>query len=768
MFKNNIKIALRNLLRNKLHSIINILGFSISMASFIFIILYLNFELSYDKFHNNCDNIYRIDEPTGIWTPSSLATRIKEEMPEVVEAIRIDYYTQASKKAFTFKDKIFNENKFFLVDPEFFDLFSFELISGNAKSILNEPGSIIISESVAKKYFGKENAIGKVLKYENEQDYIVKGILANIPENTHFQIDLLASYKNLKKSGNVITYLQLDDNVSPESFLDKLDELDTKRTGKTWRNSYQLQKVTDIHLKSHIRGEISINGNLTEIYLFSAIALIILLIACINYMNLATARYIKRIKEVSIRKVVGARKNQLIRQFLGESIIISVIAIIFAVILVEIFLPYINQILERNITLYNYNNILIIGGLILFAIITGLISGCYPAFFLSSIKVQSLIKGINKNKLSTETSRKILVIFQFSLTIFFIIFTLSVKQQMKYIRNKDMGFSMDKIINIPINDSIGSKHYALKDELLMNPGISEITFSNFRIGENNWYQSTTWEGMEEGEQDMMCWIPVDYDFINTFKLEITKGNNFSQSSKKELEYIINESAEKHIGWDDPIGKEFEIVGKGKVIGVVKDFNYKSLYTKVEPCVLVAYPEEFNIISLKMNEYNNEQKTRIKKVWESIIPEKPCEPYLFADNYYSLYQSEQKTDKTMSTMVILTIIISCMGLFGLTSFITNQRTKEIGIRKAIGASVSNIILMLSKEFAILVIISNIIAWPFAYFVIKKWLMNYEYNISISIFNFIIPGIIVMILALLTVYLQSIKAANTKPVDTLRHE
>jgi len=533
MFKNYFKIAIRNIYRNKLYSFINLVGFSVGMACAIMIILYVRLELSYDKYHENEDNLYRVVMTDWIGSPAALAEAIEMEIPEIEKAITIDYFTRESGvKAFKYNDNQFNEKHFFLADPGFFDLFTFEFISGDKNTALMQPNSLVLTESTAKRYFGDDDPIGEILIYENRKDFIITAVIEDVPQNTHFSFDLLAPFKNMPElynndyytcwgCANFETYILLRENTIPKGIANKIGEIYMQYSGRE-EHDFIMQKVTNVHLTSKLRGELGQNGSITEIIIYSVIALIVLLIACVNYMNLAIARFSKRIREVGIRKIVGAGRIQIISQFLGEAIFLCLISLIFAVILVEIFLPGFNNIIGKQIILYESNKVLIITGLIVFAILTGIVSGSYPALFLSSKKLLILIKGDFIKRKRGLSLRKIMVISQFGISVFFIVFMLMSRSQIKFINTTDLGFTKENIVILPLGEQMSEKFLTFRDELLKYPNIEDVSFSKFAVGDPGYYQTAEWEGQDENMDVSMFASPVDRNLLIHIKSKYFK------------------------------------------------------------------------------------------------------------------------------------------------------------------------------------------------------------------------------------------------------
>ena len=706
MLVNYIKIIVRNLIKFKGYTFINIAGLAIGISSCILILLWIQSELSYDQFHVNKENLYRAVQDGYIGSPAPLAPIIEERIPEILKTVRIDNFTGSKGVVFSNGDNRFTETKFYLVDPAFLAVFTFPLIAGDPNTALDDVNSIVITEELSLKYFGDTNSVGKILTYEGTRDFMVTGVMKNIPENTHLKFDVIVSFQNLPLltgyakyleswgAQNFVTYFLAVDGVAPDVINDKMfelyKELSPNDNNPVKNYPYHLQKVTDIHLNSNLRKELSPNGNKSDVIVFTAIAFMVLLIGCINYMNLATARFMRRSKEVGIRKVVGAKRSQLIIQFLSEATILTIASTIIAIVIVEAVLPAFSQVLDRSLEFHS-QNLDVIFGLMGLALVTGILSGSYPAFYLSSAKPTSILKSGMISGARGAAFRKILVVLQFSLSIFFIIFSITITMQVAYFDKMDLGFDKDQVLNIPFGDKYGPQYNALRKELIGLAGVKNVCFSRFLLSDKNYNQSTWWEGMPEDENESMRWFPVDNHFIETFDLELVKGNNFSGYSMENKQYIINESAAKFIGWDDPVGKQMDILGRGEVVGVVKDFNFRSLHHSVEPLILMPYPKLFTYASIKIAGADVQGSIAdIGKIWKQMIPDRPFDYFFFDEDYDMMYKKEQKTSRVFHYASILAIIISSLGLFGLASFMIETRTKEIGVRKTLGASITNIL------------------------------------------------------------------------------
>ena len=799
MFKNYLTIALRNIVRNKTYSFINISGLAVGMAACLLILLYVEHELSYDRFHEKSSQIYRVvyQSPGHFYmgrdhvavTSAPLAPALMNEFPEVIHATRI--YKQSlfgRGELLSYEDKRFYENRFYWGDANIFNVFSFPLVRGNPETALQEPHSIVISEKMASKYFGDQEPLGRVLTYDNKHDFIITGIMKDVPDNSHLQFDFLASFSFLQEINKYIdnwgnksyyTYVLLDKNTSRVEFEKKISTLVEKYRGEDFRSEnrtpliYYLQSLSSIHLQSHLNFEIEPTANIQQIYLFVVIGFIILIIGCINYMNLSTARSVNRAREVSLRKVAGAQRHQLIWQFIGESLILSLIALFLAAVLVELFLPIFNSFIDKNIQSKYFDNPEYLITLLGLGIVVGLIAGSYPAFFISSFKPATVLKGELKSGSKGTLFRNILVVAQFLTSIIFIISTIIIYKQTEYIKYKNLGFNREQVIVIPFRHaSISGNPESIKNELLRNPNIRGVTFSSWLPNNIKTLRGPiTWEGKDEDAKIDFYHVEVDHDFIDMFEIELAEGRNFSKEySTDRQEYILNETALERIGWETALDKQFGLGGSevGSVIGVVNDFHFHSLHFEIEP-LMITLGEWQSYISVKTYIHNiSETINYLETTWKKYLPEHPIEYFFLDDDFEKMYQSEIRLAKAFRYFTFLAIIIASFGLFCLASFTTEQRTKEIGIRKVAGASVGQIVGLLCKEFIILVLIANVIAWPVAWYAMSRWLENFAYRIDLGLGTFILAGLLALVIALATVSYQAIKAATANPVEALRYE
>lgn len=786
MIKNYIKVALRNTIRHKGYSFINIAGLAIGMACSIILFLYIQNELSYDRFHKNSERIYRVisqsegDSKVSLFakTPAPLAPALVNDFPEIEQAVRLgknNFYV-------TFRNKRFNETIIF-ADPEIFSVFSFPLTAGDPQTALTEPHSLVLSEKAAEKYFGKEEPLGKILRLGDWQDFRITGILKNIPENSHLRFDFLARFEDYAARhfdqwgiSNYYTYVLVSNNFSQKAYDEKLPGFVEKYAGSdawyVYKRRFPLQAMTRIHLHSSLRGEISSNNDIRNIAIFSIVALFILLIACFNYMNLSTARYTIRTKEVGLRKVIGASKAQLIKQFMGETFVLTFISLFLTLGLAGVFLPLFNHLSGKELMLDWFHNSLLILFVAVVLCFVSIVSGIYPSFFISGFQPSRALKGQVRTKAPVPLLRQAFVISQFAVSVTFIIATALIFCQLNYIKNKKLGFEKEHVVMVTLNDSEVLKNIeTMKRELSANPAVLSVCASSYFPGRKLWYQNYWYEGATEGGAPMMHWIAVDHDFIDTFRIDLLEGRNFSRNSPGDSRnaYLLNEAAVREIGWESPIGRQFEIMERGPVIGVVKDFHFFSLHQKIEPLALLIYPEVLDYLAVRISP-NAVPDTLafLGRTWNEFSGAQPFEYSFLDEDYDNLYKAETRLNTIFGYITVLSIFIACLGLFGLASFMIEQKTKEIGIRKVLGASVSNLFLSLSKEFVKCVLIANVIAWPLAYFIMSQWLQNFAYRISIGLWVFLAAMVSALFIAVLTVSYQTVRAAVADPVDILRYE
>jgi len=775
MFKNYLKTALRNIKKHKTFSFINIFGLALGMAACSLILLWVQDELSYDSYHNNLDNLYNVVlNVEGEWWSSSnwaLSPILKQQYPEVERATRYAGRSRLLK----YQESSFYESGAF-VDEDFFEMFTYQFIKGKPETALSTINSIILTEETAIKYFASDEPIGKVLTMNNETKLTVTGIIENVPSNSTFQFNFLASVRLFGEERlnswavESTSYLLLKKNTQTESFREKISGIVMKYDTRTQQKvEVFLRPYNRLHLYS-----LSGTGTILYVYIFSVIALLVLLIACINFMNLATARARNRAKEIGMRKVVGAAKTNIIRQFLCESIILSFVALVFAIILVKLFLPAFNTLSGKQLFLNISSNLSHIIGLIGMTLFTGFVSGSYPALILSSFKPINVLKTSLSSGSSKSVFRKILVVSQFTAAIVLIISTVVVYKQLNFIRNKNLGFNREHIVIIPLNELLGQNYQSYKNEIKQNPNILNVTTASnvpTSIGNIN---PVYWEGQTKANYKTINWVAVDYDYFDTFEMNIIDGRKFSKEYSTDLQnYIVNEEVAKLMGFESVVGKMFSLwENEGQIIGVVKNFHSRSLHNEVVPIVFTIDPNwrwSLSRIFVKIKPSNiSETVDYLQGTATKFASDYPFN-YSFLDEHFDRqYQGDRQIGTIFKYFSFIAIFISCLGLFGMAAYMVGQRTKEIGIRRILGASKSYIMILLSKEFFILIMLSNIIAWPLAYLGMGKLLDSYAFKTDITIWIFISAGVLTLLLTLLTISVQITKAARTNPVETLKYE
>ncbi|MGD8777467.1 MAG: ABC transporter permease [Ignavibacteria bacterium] len=795
MFTNYLKIALRNILKRKSYSIINITGLAIGMTCFILIALYIQYELSYDKYHENAEQIYRIvmKQPGNYYmgkdvynvTPAPLAPTLKSEYPEVINAARVKIVFP--NPLVQVEQKSFEEERMFYTEPDFLKIFSFPLITGNPQTVLENPYSILLTEEMAHKYFGNTNPVGQKIKLNQSDEYTITGVMKNVPQNSHFVFDFLISLSTLYAQNNVhdnwrnnsyFTYIQLNNNTPLQVFEAKLIDLIKEHKGADNKDEYLVEPLSRIHLYGDRNYEIEHNGDIRYVYLFTAIGFFLLLIACFNYINISTAQSFKRAKEVGLRKVVGANRKQLLQQFLSESLIISFLSFCISVCLVELLMPFFNTFIGNDINLSLFSDIKLLITLLGVLLLVGCLAGAYPAFFITSFQPTKILKGVaKKDSKSFFSLRNVLVISQFIISAVLIVSTITVYKQLHYIKNKNLGYQKDHILTLSLRDTKFQKQYeSFISELSNNHYIKKIAASNCLPFDIQNLTGAVWEGKTDEEYFPISELRVDRNFLDLYNISLIEGSNFSEDNRA---YILNETTINKLGWDDPIGKRFAVDRKlndgGPVVGVIKDFHFYSLYNLVEPLALqlIEHNSKKNkkgarFLSIKISSEDIPQTISfIEKKWEQFT-QYPFD-YQFVDkNLDQMYKAEKRLGDLFNIFAFIAILIGCLGLYGLASNTIEQKIKEIGIRKVLGASVSQIVQMLSKEVFICIIIANLIAGPLTYYFMNNWLQDFAYRIEMSLWMFILSGGIALVIALATVSFQAIKAATANPVEALKYE
>jgi putative ABC transport system permease protein len=808
MLQNYLKIALRNLLRNKVYSFINIGGLAVGMATCLLITLYVFDEISYDRFNEKADRIYRLDmdikfgglEKSYAVSPAPAGPAILRDYPFIENFVRI----RENGVVITKGRETINEHNVAFADSTLFEVFTLPMIYGNPKNALNQPNSVVITESIAKKYFNTSQVLGKFLTIDKTHLYKITGVIKDIPENSHIKRNIYMSMLNYEDSkqnvwvsNNYNTYLLLKQNVNPSQLKSKFREIlkkyvqpeifqvlgiksieDFEKSGSYMR--FDLMPLTKIHLNSDKVAEIGTNSNIQYVYIFSAIALFILLIACVNFMNLSTARSVNRAKEVGVRKVLGTIRSHLMGQFLSESILLSLIAFFLGFGIAYSLIPYFNDLAAKQMNLSFEKKPFLLPALLFFSILIGLLAGVYPALILSSFKPISVLKGKLTASNKGSYLRSGLVVFQFFSSAFLIICTIVIYRQLSFIQQKNLGFNREQVLVINDTNLLGSGLESFRNELLQLKEAKSATISGFLPTPSYRNNNSFWpEGELNAEKgiSMQFW-EVGFDYTKTLGMQLLQGRDFDKNmSTDSSALIINESAAKIFGYKNPIGKKLFMYADVQtkrmvaftIIGVVKNFNYESLRENVGAMSMCLSSKPYGMISIRLQTDNiKEAIAKIENKWKSRVVASPLNYQFLDEAFDSMYRSEQRIGKIFISFAILAIFIACLGLFGLATFTAEQRTKEIGIRKVLGASVPQIVQLLSKDFVRLVIIGIVIASPIAYYFMDKWLQDFAYRVEISWWIFALAGIVAISIALLTVSYQAIRAALMNPVKSLRTE
>jgi ABC-type antimicrobial peptide transport system permease subunit len=792
LFKNYIKITFRNIFKHKGYSFINIAGLAIGMACCLLITLWVLDELSYDKFHENASQLYRVEENQHYSgrvfhvnvTPYPLGPALKEKFPEIVDAARVIRRGSMLLRA---GEQAFFENTIVAVDPSFLKMFTFPLVRGDVNTALDSPNSLVITEEMARKYFAGDDPMGKVITINNQYEFTVSGVLKNIPHNTILQFDMLLPYAFIEKmaetderyarsltqfgSNSIYTFVQLQENASFESVNEKIFGFIRTQLPQS-RTDLELMPFTRIHLHAYWGYEKTMGG-IQYVYIFSIIAIFVLLIACINFMNLATARSSNRAQEVGMRKVVGALKQHLIRQFYGESVIFALVSLVFAVGIVFLLLPAFSSLAGKELS-FNITGVwTILAGILGITLFTGLVAGSYPALFLSSFQPVKVLKGSLKSGAGSSRFRKILVVFQFTLSILLIIGTTIVYKQLNYMKQKKLGWDREHLISIPMRGDIRNSYQILKDELSKDSRILGVTASQqspSNISSNS--GGAQWEGKDPEQTILIGFNAVDYEFTETLDIEMLEGRPFSREFPSDVSsaFLINEEVAKVMDKPSVVGEKFRFMGReGTIIGVMKNFHYQSVRENIEPLAIYIAKIRVSYMLVRIPSQNISDSLRfIEKTWNRIVPAYPFDYQFMDENFDRMYRAEERIGKLLNVFSILAVFVACLGLFGLASFTAEQRTKEIGIRKVLGATVPNITVLLCREFFLLVLLANVIAWPAAYFAMKNWLQNYAYKTGISVLIFFGAMAAALVIAIISVSFQAIRAAAANPVKSLKYE
>jgi len=788
MIKNIIKTALRHIFKYFGYSFLNIFGLTLGITSSLFLIIYVSDEISYDTYHEKADQIYRVsstitesdDQFTWIVAQIPFGPQVAKDYPEVQSMVR---FIDMPRELYKYEENEFNEENFFYVDSTLFDIFTYKVIEGDAKAAITQPNKIALTQKTALKYFGKSNPIGKSLTAGNKT-YEVTAILENIPFNSHFRFDGIAARNNLPKQigswGNfgVYTYLLLPKNIDVKAFESKLQGMYDNYMKSIFQAlnitvKYNLEPLRHIHLYSTNSGEPEPTGSITFVYIFGIVAFFLVLIAAMNYMNLATARSTKRAKEVGLRKVAGSKRGPLLLQFLSESIFLTLISLLISVILVMIFLPAFNSLTGKSFDLSILISPVVLLALLGIMLVVGILGGSYPAFYLSHFNPSTVLKGELTQGSSGSSFRKILVIIQFSISAIMIICTLVVFNQLNYLKTMDQGFDQKNVVGLRMNRDMINKYQVLKTALVKYPGIKSVCSTNTPIGEGSGkiiFNVETDMGMSERGVNFAL---VDHDFINTLGIKIIEGRNFQQDMPSDtlLGVIVNETFVKRMGWKEALGKKIEVYQNtdalnARVIGVMGDYHQTGMYNEIES-LLLTYRIDNNIVYIKLNDNDVANSiSYIESQWKDVFPDQPFTYTFLTDRFNDQFQADEKRGVIFTLFTILAIIIACLGLFGLASYMVEQRTREIGVRKVFGANEAIILQLILKYFLKLSGIAILIAIPVAYYIMHNWLQNYVYRTKISIFLLVGASLITVAISLLTVGFKAYQAALLNPADSVK--
>ena len=799
MFRNYVTVTLRHLLWHRGYSAINVLGLAIGLTSCILILLYVQDELSYDQHHERKDRIYRIvvsdtaEGRTDEWarTPSAWTPVLMEEYPEIELFTR--WKPPDSSWLIGYGEKRYEEKYFIFADSTVFDIFTFPLVQGNPETALTKPNTVVVSETMAKVIFGNENPIGKVISADEIYMFTVTGIMRDMPKNSHFRADFLASFSTLAASGlydepttiqnmdnTLYTYLLIKEGYPPEDLEGKLPGFPVRHLGERLETLGMeiipyLQPLTDIHLHSDLKLELKANSDIRYVYIFSSVAVFMLLIACVNFMNLSTARSARRAQDVGIRKVLGAHRAQLIGQFIGESVFFAFIALAVALALVHLLLPEFNRFSGKTLEM-DYETTWLMPALLAIALCTGIIAGGYPAFVLSSFRPVAVLSGTMKAGVSPSLIRKALITFQFVVSIIMIVGTLVILEQLEYIGNKKLGFDKEHVVVVQLPDYKTVQDFpAFRNKVMQYPEIVNLSITTSVPGRLTATSFIQPEGYIAEDTPLIPTIWTGFDFVETMGIEITAGRSFSRAvASDNYSVLVNETAARTFGWEDPIGKTFTYTHTPDyppmhVVGVMADFHYHTLHQRIEPLLILFWEGGDTMVARLRGQSLSRGLEILQDLWREAYPNHSAmEPYFLDQDLEQKYAAEQRLGSVFSTGAALSILIACLGLLGLASYMAEQRTREIGVRKAVGATVSNVILLLSGAFTKLILLAFVIGTPISYYIMQGWLEGFPYRIEMSMWMFILTGLAALLITWLTVGYHALKAATANPADALRAE
>jgi putative ABC transport system permease protein len=805
MFSNYFKIFLRNLRRNPTYMMINVLGLAVGMAASILIFLFVQHELSYDRYHENADRIYRVSRQ-WVNPDGQISLHLGHAAPPFAPLIKSDFGDRVEEAVrllsnnpiLIHEGRSFQEEGFFFADPEVFKVFSWKMLEGDPEQALANPDGLVITESMARKYFGNEDAMGKAIEMkvgEFSWDLQVRGVMEDIPANSHFNVEFLATMnpviafygsldQMMQNFGNnaFSTYLLLAEGVDPNAlerefpaFIDR--HIPTESENPVSRvTQLNLWPLTDIHLHSNLDSEIEPNSSIENVYIYSAIALFILLIACINFMNLATARSAKRAMEVGLRKVMGADKVLLVKQFMSESMFLVILALLFALVIVWVALPAFGNFTGKDLSLNLFQEPQLLLWMGILVLLVGALAGSYPSLFLSGFQPVKVLKGTFKIGSAHETFRSVLVVGQFAISIVMIVGVMVVLDQLNFIKNKDLGFDKEQIVVLPAYSEFTGNYEMMRERLLQHPGIREVSLAS-RVPSGRLLDSQGTQAEVNGEllpiNVRISDIHVSHSFMNTFGMNLVAGRDldFNLASDSTGAFLLNEAAVRAIGWSSPeeaVEKQFHYgIRRGYVVGVIEDFHFESLHQPISPMVFMVPDDRFSQVAVKLHpDRQDEAMAFLQEEWTAMRSDFPFSPFFIEDRFLEQYETEEKVGQLFGFFAGLAIVISVLGLFGLAAYSTEQRTKEIGIRKVMGASVSNIVTLLGRDFLKLVLIGFLLAIPIGWYGMNQWLGNFAYSVGVSWWIFVVAGLVAFLVAAITVSSQSIRAALVNPVDTFK--
>lgn len=789
MIKNLFKTAVRHIRKHYGYSILNILGLTLGITSALFLIIYVFDEISYDRYHENSDRIFRVSskitetDDQFTWNVAQIpfGPQVVQDYPEVQSFVR---FINMPRALYKFENREFTEEDFYYVDSTLFDIFTYKLIKGEVRSAIKDPGKIVLTETVAARYFGDTDPIGKTLT-SGEDSYEVTGVIEDVPSNSHLRFDAVAARNNLPKQmgswGNfgVFTYLLMPEDVDIKAFETKMQSMYDAHMKTIFEPlgimiEYIMEPLTRIHLYSTNPNEPEPTGSITYVYIFGIVALFLILIAAINYMNLATARSAGRAREVGMRKVAGSNRSVLIAQFLSESVLMTVISLLISLILVVVLLPKFNMLAGKSFDLSILYSPIVLLSIIGVIIVAGILGGSYPAFFLSRFMPVTVLKGDITLGSAGSLFRKILVVIQFTISVIMIVCTLVVFRQLNYLKTMDQGFNQDNVLTLQLNRGMARKYPVLKQALLENENIKYVTSTNTAVGEGSAKVIMSLETDQGMVQRGVNFAVVDHDFIETLEIRIIEGRDFQQDMPSDtlLAVVVNETLANRLGWQDPIGKRVELGDentlRASVIGMMADYHQTGMYNEIESLMLV-YREIGNIIYVKLSGNNTEQTMGfIESKWNEVFPDQPFSFTFLNERFSNQFEADEKRGLIFTMFTILAILIACLGLFGLASYMVEQRSREVGIRKVFGAGEAVIIRLISRDFLLLISIALVIALPAAYYIMHNWLQNYVYRTNISALLLILAAISTIVITLITISYKAYQAAITNPAESIRKE